>query len=477
MTTTTAVSAPASSAWKDAKRYWWLLSPALPLLGLASVIAVLSGFSAGWLWALPVVFYGLAPLLDLLIGEDRSNAPESAVDALSADRYYQRIVFAYIPSQYLMTILAAWLAVSGGLPWWHLLGLVMATGIVNGVAINTAHELGHKTNALERWLSRIVLAPVAYGHFFIEHNKGHHKHVATPEDPASARMGESFWRFLPRTVLGSLKSAWSIEKARLERNGQSLWSVRNENLQSWALTVLLFGALSLWLGPWALVFLVAQAAFGFSLLEVVNYMEHYGLRRRKLAGGRYERCQPQHSWNSNHVVTNLLLYQLQRHSDHHAHPTRRYQGLRHFDDAPQLPSGYAGMILVAYLPALWFRMMDRRVVEHYGGDITQANLHPGRRAALLARWMPGVEDPATGTASAAGDAGAQTAHTVSEKECAGHQCPNCHYVYDPRQACPHEGYPAGTPWSALPDDFPCPNCAVREKPDFVPVMAEAVAAR
>ena len=351
---------PDGTAWTDGKRYWWLLSPALPAMSLvALLLAYLSGTGL-WFWAVPFVFYGIVPLLDRLIGTDPVNAPERAVPALEADRYYRRIVIAYIPTQYAVTLFGAWLAVSGGYAWWELIGLVIAVGVINGVGINTAHELGHKTNPLERWLAKITLAPVAYGHFFIEHNKGHHKHVATPEDPASSRMGETFWAFLPRTVIGSVRSAWHIERTRLQRDRKPVFSQHNEILQAWAMTLVLFGAVSLWLGPWALLFLVAQAAYGASLLEVVNYLEHYGLLRLKDANGRYERCQPRHSWNSNHVVTNLLLYQLQRHSDHHANPTRRYQSLRSFDDSPQLPSGYASMLLIAYLPPLWFRLMDHR---------------------------------------------------------------------------------------------------------------------
>ncbi|HSW12320.1 MAG TPA: alkane 1-monooxygenase [Solimonas sp.] len=376
----------APSPWKDGKRWLWLLSPALPLIGVAAVLSVMAGAPALLLWLLPVLFYGVAPVLDWAIGDDRVNAPESAVAELERDRYYGRVVYAYIPSQYIVTILGAWLAVNGGLGVLELLGLVVTVGLINGIGINTAHELGHKTRALERWLAKITLAPVAYGHFFVEHNKGHHKNVATPEDPASSKMGETFWGFLPRTVIGSIRSAWNIEKARLARDGKSLWSKDNEVLQAWAMTVVLFAALTAAFGPIALLFLVVQAAYGASLLEVVNYLEHYGLLRLKNENGRVERCQPRHSWNSNHVVTNLLLYQLQRHSDHHANPTRSFQALRHFEESPQLPSGYASMILIAYFPPLWFRLMDQRVVAHHQGDLSRANLLPAKREQLLARW-------------------------------------------------------------------------------------------
>jgi alkane 1-monooxygenase len=453
--------------WADGKRWMWLLSPALPLIGVLSVLLVMSGASGAWLFSLPVVFYVLAPLADWMLGEDRVNAPESAVPVLDADRYYLRIVYAYIPSQYAVTILGAWLAVNGHLSWWEMLGLIGTCGMANGVGINTAHELGHKTNALERWLARITLAPVAYGHFFIEHNKGHHKNVATPDDPASSRMGETFYAFWPRTVIGSVKSAWGIEHERLARQGKPVWSVHNENLQAWSMTLLMFGALSLWLGPWALPFLLVQAVLGFTLLEVVNYLEHYGLLRQKLADGRFERCQPRHSWNSNHVVTNLFLYQLQRHSDHHANPTRRYQALRHFDDSPQLPSGYGAMVLLAYLPPLWFKVMDKRVVAHHGGDLSKANLYPPRREALLRRWSA----PRATVADVAARSEAAHADTASTAQAATRfQCPNCEYVYDEARGCEHEGFHAGHAWAGIPDDWACPQCAVREKVDFRAVM-------
>jgi alkane 1-monooxygenase len=259
-------------------------------------------------------------------------------------------------------------------------------GVVNGIGINTAHELGHKRDSLERWLSRIALAPTGYGHFFIEHNRGHHVRVATPEDPASSRLGESFWAFLPRTVIGSLRSAWGIEAARLDRMGRSHWTLRNDILGAWAMTVALFAGLTIVFGPVVLPYLLLQAVLGFSLLEVVNYLEHYGLLRQKKEDGRYERCRAEHSWNSNNVASNVLLYHLQRHSDHHANPTRRYQALRHVDEAPQLPTGYAGMIVLAWIPPVWRRVMDHRLVEHYGGDVNRANIQPRARKRVLRRY-------------------------------------------------------------------------------------------
>jgi alkane 1-monooxygenase len=210
--------------------------------------------------------------------------------------------------------------------------------------------------------------------------------VATPEDPASARLGESFYRFLPRTVIGSLRSAWELERTRLARMDRSPLSPRNDILGAWAMSLVLFGVLVATFGPVVLPYLLIQAVIGFSLLEVVNYLEHYGLLRQKREDGRYERTCPEHSWNSNSAASNVLLYHLQRHSDHHANPIRRYQALRHVDEAPQLPTGYAGMILLAVIPPLWRRTMDHRVMAHYGGELERANLRPGLGARQLRRY-------------------------------------------------------------------------------------------
>jgi alkane 1-monooxygenase len=372
--------------WVDRKRYLWMLGFTVMLLPLTGVqLAQATGWSIFY-WFAPLFIYTVIPLLDWAIGADPGNPPEAAVPALEADAYYRVIVYIAVGLEYAIWVWAFGMIAAGGLAWHEQLGLAISAGGIAGVSINTAHELGHKTGALERWLAKVALAPVAYGHFYVEHNRGHHVRVATPEDPASARFGEGFWEFLPRTVIGSVKSAWQIEARRLARSGKGPWHWQNDNLQAWAMTVVLYAAMGQWLG-WVIVpFLVVQAVYGFSLLESVNYLEHYGLCRQKGPDGRYERCQPHHSWNSNHVVTNLFLYQLQRHSDHHANPTRPYQALRHFDGTPQLPSGYASMILVAYVPWLWFRLMDPRVVAHYGGDLGRANVKPSIRARVLERY-------------------------------------------------------------------------------------------
>ena len=378
----------ATPGWTDRKRHLWILGFLVILLPFAGVaIAERTGLSLFY-WLGPIVAYIGIPLADVLIGTDSSNPPDGAIAALEQDSYYRTMVYAAVAAEYAVWVWGLALIAHGGLSLFEQLGLAVSIGGVTGTSINTAHELGHKTSPFERWLAKIALAPVAYGHFFVEHNRGHHVRVATFEDPASARFGESFWEFLPRTVFGSVKSAWALERKRLARAGKGPWTIENDNLQAWAMTVVLYAAIVAWLGWTVVPFLLGQAIYGFSLLESVNYMEHYGLARQKLPDGRYERCQPQHSWNSNHVVSNLFLYQLQRHSDHHAFPLRSYQALRHFDESPQLPTGYAPMILLAYIPPLWFKVMNPRVVGHYRGDMTQANIKPSIRDAVIARYRP-----------------------------------------------------------------------------------------
>lgn len=377
-------AAPVERPWHDPRRPFWPLALIVPLLPfLAGGLVALTGWSGFW-WIGPVLIFGLMPLLDRALGLDTLNPPEGATAALDADRYYRRLTYAYLPLQFASLLWACAVWASGDLSTFAALGLAVTVGCVAGIAINTAHELGHKHPALERWLAKIALAQSAYGHFYVEHNRGHHQRVSTPDDPASSRFGESFYAFVPRTVIGSARSAVEIERERRRRVGERFWSPRNDVLNAWAMTLLLFGGLIALFGWSVAPWLVVQAVIGFLLLEVVNYIEHYGLLRERKENGRYERCRPEHSWNASNVASNVLLYQLQRHSDHHAYPTRRFQTLRHFDEVPQLPTGYAGMVVLATVPPLWRKVMDPRVLAFYDGDLTRANLAPRRRARLLA---------------------------------------------------------------------------------------------
>jgi len=376
--------APTASPFRDRKRWGWLLSVLGPGLAAVGTVAHTLGASSLWWFAVPLVlFYLVVPLADWLIGEDLTNPPESAVSALEADPYYRGILYAAIPVLWGAVLFNLVFLATQPLPWPAWLATVLVTGSVLGFGLNLSHELGHKQDWLGRKLALFNSALGGYGHFSIEHNRGHHRHVSTPEDPASARLGESIYRFVLREMPGAFRRAWALETDRLQRRGMAAWHPDNEILQAGAFTLLLYGGLIAAFG-WPMAAVLPLVAFwGAFQLTSANYIEHYGLQRRRLADGRYERCAPHHSWNSNHLVSNLVVFQLQRHSDHHAHPGRGYQSLRDFPDLPRLPSGYFGMFLIAYLPPLWFRVMNPRVAQAVRGDPTRINFQPGRREPLL----------------------------------------------------------------------------------------------
>jgi alkane 1-monooxygenase len=359
--------------YQDRKRYLWLLSVLFPLLPFVGMALMAESGQEWTLWVPLVGLYILIPLLDFLFPRDANNPPEAVVPLLEADDYYRVLVHLTVPMYFVVLIAGAWFAVSQDLGWFGLLGHALVIGAIGGIAVNAGHELGHKKAPADRLAARLALAVPFYGHFTMEHNAGHHAQVATPEDSASARFGESIYRFALREIPGGLRRGWALERARLLRRGSSPWSWRNPILQSWALSALLYGGLLVWLGPAVLPFLLIQVAFAWWQLTSANYVEHYGLLRQKGPDGRYERCQPQHSWNANHLASNLVLFHLERHSDHHANASRRYQSLRHFEDVPQLPSGYFGMFLLAYVPPLWFRVMDPRVLALVDGDRGRVN--------------------------------------------------------------------------------------------------------
>jgi alkane 1-monooxygenase len=373
--------------YRDRKRWLWSMSvlfPLVPFLGIG-----LHAYTGNELMLLvPLVFmYGVGPFLDWLWGEDENNPPEAVVPQLEEDRYYRVLTYATVPLHFVALIGCAWWVGTQTLSWWGFLVMAVTAGVVSGLGINTGHELGHKRTRLETWLAKIVLAVPAYGHFWIEHNRGHHRDVATPEDPASARMGENIYKFALREVPGAWKRAWALERARLARKGLSVWSTENEILQSYAISAVLQIGLIAAFGWLMVPFLVIHNVLAWWQLTSANYVEHYGLLRAKQSDGKYERCQPWHSWNANYKYTNIVLFHLERHSDHHANPTRRYQSLRHFEHLPRLPNGYYGMYTLAYLPPLWFRVMDPLLLslKHIDGDLDRVNVDPDHRDAIYAR--------------------------------------------------------------------------------------------
>jgi alkane 1-monooxygenase len=384
-----------SISYSDNKRYLWITSflmPAFPLMGVFFYYRT----GAEWTLALPlVVNYLCLPIIDWLIGSDENNPPEELVPQLEQDTYYRILTCMTVPMHFVVLIALAYVVGTNDLSIWSVVVTAIVAGGYSGLGINTAHELGHKQTAIEQLMAKLALAVPAYGHFCVEHNRGHHVLVATPDDPASSRMGESIYAFIWREIPGTMVRGWNLEKSRLNTKGLSTWSAKNEILQSYLLSAILQGSLIYLFGWIMLPFLAIHNFWAWYQLTSANYIEHYGLLRQKQANGRYERCQPHHSWNANYIMSNLALFHLQRHSDHHANPMRRYQSLRNFKDIPELPNGYYGMYLLAYIPWLWYRVMDHRVIQlpHIQGDLSKVNICPKKRDAIYARHAQ--EQPAT----------------------------------------------------------------------------------
>lgn len=330
-------------------------------------LACLIGLALGDAWAFVTVGYvfGLVPLIDQLLPRDRRNPDAGDLERLEAAPAFRLLLYGAVIADTLVLALALRQAHTFGLAAFvgHALGVGLVMG---GVGITVAHELLHKRGVVERAFAHVALLTVCYAHFVIEHVFGHHVRAATPEDAATARRDESVYDFVPRSVRESWRSAWQIEAERLARLGASPWSPRNAMLWYAALPVaLMYGVVRVF-GPWALAFFVAQSVVSFVLLEVVNYIEHYGLvrARRDSAGGErggYEPFSYRHAWDSDHWLSNRLLFRLARHADHHRHAMRPYQVLRHLDESPKLPGGYPAMMLLSLAPPLWRAVIHPRL--------------------------------------------------------------------------------------------------------------------
>lgn len=326
------------------------------VLFVPALLAMLVG--GAWTWVLPVFTFLIVPIVDQLHpGTTRNATPEEEASRLS-DRFFDALLYAVVPAQWLLVAAFLWRMTVGGFATWEVVGAVGSMGIAAGVfGINVAHELGHRRKTSEQRMAKALLATALYMHFFVEHNRGHHRRVATPDDPASARRGQTVYGFWLRSVTGGWRSAWHLETDRLARADKPWWSWDNEVVRAVTLQGALLLAVGAFCGAWPLAAFVVAATGGFLLLETVNYLEHYGLSRQLTERGTYERVRPHHSWNSERPFGRILLFDLTRHSDHHAHATRPYQVLRHHDGAPELPAGYPAMILLALVPPLFDRAL------------------------------------------------------------------------------------------------------------------------
>jgi alkane 1-monooxygenase len=334
------------------------------LVAYIAPLAAAAGFQAGGIWSPGAMYvaFVLIPLIELFSGGSTANLPASEELPRSKRLFFDFLLYLNLPILYGLLWLFGNRLYSGGLSTGEWVGMVLNMGLIVGVSgINVGHELGHRARRYERVMAWLLLLPALYMHFYIEHNRGHHRWVATPKDPATARRSEWIYTFWWRSMRGGWINAWRLEAERLSRDKLPVWHYRNQML-------VFQGAQALYLAGWymlagwnGLAGAVLAALVGVLLLESINYVEHYGLQRATLPGGRYERVLPRHSWNSDHHLGRIFLYELTRHSDHHYLASRKYQILRHFDESPQLPLGYPGSILLALVPPLWFRVMNREV--------------------------------------------------------------------------------------------------------------------
>lgn len=339
---------------KDLKYLAAFTIPAVALMGIS-----LKGLFS---YATPFYAFVLLPLLELILAQDPENPDKSELESLLKKRVFDWLLYLNLPIVYGLLIYTLYQITNTSLATYELIGIISSMGIVIGVnGINVAHELGHRLFSKERYLAKLLLIPSLYMHFYIEHNFGHHIHAATKEDPATARYNQSVYSFWISSTIRQYFSAWRIQKKLLNNNNQTFFSIQNDMLwflliQSTYLLILflVFGVIGLLSG-------IAIAVVGFLLLETVNYIEHYGLLRQKLPSGRYDRVKEIHSWNSNHVIGRIVLYELTRHSDHHYKSSKKYQILECHEESPQMPFGYPTSMVISLIPPLWFAIMNKRI--------------------------------------------------------------------------------------------------------------------
>ncbi len=327
------------------------------------VVAFLGVYFKGVLtYATPVYAFVFLPFLELILAVDTSNLKDDDIDNKLKKHLFDWLLYFNLPIVYCLIVFSHWQVTTSSLNTYEMVGLILTVGIVLGVnGINVAHELGHRQTRPERFIGKALLLPSLYMHFFIEHNYGHHLHAATKEDPATARYNQSVYSFWLTSTIRQYFSAWRIQKKLLNNNNQRFLSIKNEMLCYLIIQAIYLITVFLLFGNLGVLFAFASAVVGFLLLETVNYIEHYGLLRLKNQSGRYERVKEVHSWNSNHVIGRIVLYELTRHSDHHYKSSKKYQVLDCHKESPQMPFGYPTSMVISLIPPLWFRIMNKRV--------------------------------------------------------------------------------------------------------------------
>lgn len=331
------------------------------LYGLGYLSFTKSGLYA---WTPLLYVFFIVPIVELFIAPNPVNLDAAEEQLAKANKWYDVVLWCTVPCQYfLLYTFLTHIGTSQSIS--DTIGSIIGMGLLCGTfGINVAHELGHRTNKFEQFLAKSLLLSSLYMHFFIEHNKGHHKHVATPHDPSTAKFKQSVYAFWVQTFIGTYLSAWHIAVEDAKKKKSFMPVLFNEMMLFQLIQIGLLLLIFINFGYIITVYFTLAAFIGAILLETVNYIEHYGLQREKGSTALFERVQPHHSWNSNHIIGRLMLFELSRHSDHHYMASRKYQVLRNMDEAPQMPTGYPGMIILSLFPPLWFKVMHQQMRKY-----------------------------------------------------------------------------------------------------------------
>ena len=336
-------------------KYLWAYS--IPVVGTI-------GIYLGDFWSFSALFFAfvIIPILELLLPVDQKNYDQETVSGRLKNKFFDVLLYLNVPIVYGALFFCLYKITQPEISKTEIIGMTLSLGVILGSnGINVAHELGHRKNFFEKILGKFLLIPSHYTHFYIEHNHGHHLHVSTPEDPSTAKYNQNLYAFWFQTVIGTYKKAWEIQKRLNIIDNRSFFSVKNDMFWFTIIQISYLLLIYLFFSFKGFLFVLFTGIVGFLLLETINYIEHYGLKRNRLASGRFERVSEKHSWNSNHVLGRIILYELTRHSDHHFKSQKKYQILEYHDVSPQMPYGYPTCMVLSFFPQIWFAVMNKRV--------------------------------------------------------------------------------------------------------------------
>ncbi|MGL2962615.1 alkane 1-monooxygenase [Flavobacterium sp. RSB2_4_14] len=335
----------------------YLLAYSIPLVGILGIY-----FGGIWSYAGLLFTFVLLPVLELLLPIDADNYTETEIQNRLKNKLFDVLLYLNVIIVYGSIWFTLHKITSINLSLFEIIGMTISLGIILGAnGINVAHELGHREKLFERILGKLLLIPSHYTHFFIEHNHGHHLHVSTPEDPSTAKYNQNLYAFWYQTITGTYSKAWQIQKKLNQIENRSWFSIKNDMFWFTIIQISYLVLIFYFFGKTGLIVALFSGIVGFLLLETINYIEHYGLKRNQLASGRYERVTEKHSWNSNHILGRIMLYELTRHSDHHFKSQKKYQILEYHDVSPKMPYGYPTSMVLSFFPPLWFAVMNKRI--------------------------------------------------------------------------------------------------------------------